>query len=208
MENKFDLKAGEWDNNNLRVDRALNVASAIKKQIKINKKMKAMEFGSGTGLLGFNLIEDVAYLTFIDTSKEMLEQVNMKLANNRIKNAGTLNCDLSNESLNEKYDLIFSLMALHHIANYKEILKKLTSALNPSGFICISDLDKEDGSFHGAEENVPYFGFERDDIVKTLKNNGIKNIKVSTVYVNKKVVNNKLKEFPVFLIAGQKNTDE
>ena len=206
MKNSFDLKAKEWDNNNSRVVRALKVASAIKDQIKINKNMKALEFGSGTGLLGFNLIKDVDSLTFMDTSKEMLEQVKIKLIDNEIKKFNVLYCDLLNESLNEKYDLIFSLMVLHHIAEYKKIIKKLTEALNPSGFICISDLDKEDGSFHSnsGEENIPHFGFEREKIVIELNNNGLENIKTSTAYVNKKMLNDELREYPLFLITGQK----
>ena len=51
----------------------------------------------------------------------------------------------------ERFDLVYTLMTLHHIPDTAKILGSFQALLQPGGVLCIADLDKEDGSFHSHE---------------------------------------------------------
>lgn len=48
----------------------------------------------------------------------------------------------------ERYDLILTLMALHHIPHLPPVLEGFSTLLNDGGRVCIIDLEAEGGSFH------------------------------------------------------------
>jgi 2-polyprenyl-3-methyl-5-hydroxy-6-metoxy-1,4-benzoquinol methylase len=60
----------------------------------------------------------------------------------------------------ERYDLIFSMMVLHHVPDVPRAFAAFHAMLNPGGWLCHADLDAEDGSFHGPEVDV-HHGFDR-----------------------------------------------
>ncbi|MDP4267786.1 MAG: hypothetical protein Q8880_10195 [Bacteroidota bacterium] len=47
--NHFDKSASTWDNNPVRIELTGIVANELKKNIHLNKKMKAMDYGCETG---------------------------------------------------------------------------------------------------------------------------------------------------------------
>ena len=49
----------------------------------------------------------------------------------------------------ERFDLIVTVMALHHIENISVVLTGFAELLVEGGYLCVVDLDEEDGSFHG-----------------------------------------------------------
>ena len=53
-----------------------------------------------------------------------------------------------------RFGLVASLLALHHVPDVDGILRAFHSTLEPGGILCISDLDLEDGSFHGPGVDV------------------------------------------------------
>ena len=199
--NAFDKKAYKWDQETYRVDRARIVSQEIKQKVPLSKKWNVLEFGCGTGLVGFNLIDEIGEMTFADTSKGMLEQVNNKMKDGKTKNAHILN--LSEKNIELKYELIFSLMVLHHIDNYKKTISELINFLSMDGYLCLCDLDKENGTFH-SNEVVPHNGFERSDIENIISICGLQIIYSNTVFINKKIINDKEIKFPVFMIIGKK----
>ncbi len=160
-----------------------------------------LDFGCGTGLLGLNFVDYAEYVILADNSHGMLDQVKQKIHPQSIMNVTTLY--LGDEAL-KSYYLIVSLMALHHIKNIEDQITQLSSSVEPDGYICLCDLDKEDGSFH-QEEIVPHNGFEREFIERILKKNGLKIIETSTVYVDRKEIHKEEREFPVFMVIGRKN---
>ena len=92
MEN-FDPYVKDWDTES-RTERAKAIANEIRTHIEINSNKKsAMEFGCGTGLVGFQFVDTFKSITFVDSSSGMLEQVKRKLSKLNIQTASTLYCD-------------------------------------------------------------------------------------------------------------------
>ena len=81
MSDFFDNAAKEWDTKHQRVAQAKAIAQIIEQTIPLTRATKALEFGCGTGLLGFNLIEKVGEITFSDTSHGMLSEVEKNTSN-------------------------------------------------------------------------------------------------------------------------------
>lgn len=202
MSEYFDKKAKAWDQQKDRVERAHAIAKLMKDRIPITTDMNALEFGCGTGLLGFELIENVGNLAFTDTSAEMLEEVKRKAEDLRASNYRVIN--LSGEELTGQFDLIFSLMALHHVEDYGFEVEKLIRKLTVGGCICLCDLDREDGSFH-TEIKVPHNGFERSQIESIYNACGLETVCSITAYVDRKQIGSEEREYPIFMIIGKRS---
>lgn len=198
----FNKEAKQWDSNAYRVERARVIAEAIKKDTQLQTGYTGLDFGCGTGLLGFNFIEDSAHFMFIDTSEGMIEQVRNKIEESS-HNADALAADLTKNPVERSFDLIVTLQALHHIEQYKTILDILSSLLTDRGYLCIADLLAEDGSFHNGE-TVEHRGFDAAQIESYLTASGLEKISTSIPFKNKKVIDGTEKEFPVFLTIFQK----
>lgn len=199
----FDLVASDWDSEQYRHDRAKAVADQLCAQIEFHPGMTALEFGAGTGLFGFNLLSHFAFLTFADASEGMLEKVNEKIRKNHIQNADTLLLDSTIRKLPQQYDCIFSLMTLHHIPDYESTIQTFAVHVKPKGFLCIADLDRDDGSFH-ADTETAHHGLEREHVKRLFAICGLEQINGSTPYTMKKEIRGIQKEFTLFLITGQK----
>ena len=201
MSDFFDNAAKEWDTKHQRVAQAKAIAKIIEQTIPLTRATKALEFGCGTGLLGFNLIEKVGEMTFSDTSRGMLSEVENKLKISACTSAKIV--DLNVAKIVDSYDLIFSSMVLHHIADHDQTIAELSNSLHPDGYLCICDLDKEDGTFH-SKETVPHHGFERTEIQQLFQHSGLNVIHSCTGFVNRKIINGQEVDFPVFVLIGQK----
>jgi SAM-dependent methyltransferase len=113
--------------------------------------------------------------------------------------------DLTSDPLpTERYDLIYSLLTLHHIHNVKDVLTRFHDLLIPNGYLLAADLDKEDGSFHTDGTTDVHLGFDRDDLHRILEEIGFGDVTFSTAYEIKKKIGNEEKTFPVFLMSAQK----
>jgi SAM-dependent methyltransferase len=76
--------------------------------------------------------------------------------------------DLATEAPpHEQFDLIVTVMALHHIDDLAQVLASFAALLAPDGHLCIVDLDHEDGSFHG-EGFAGHHGFRRPELADQL----------------------------------------
>ncbi len=201
MKEYFDNKAKDWDKENYRVERAKDVATQIKKVINITKDMSVMDFGCGTGLLGFNFADIARDVYFIDESVGMLKEVNNKAQAKKLSNAFTFSMEQLDK--NRKFDLIVNLMVFHHISNYEAIFSDLIAKLKESGYIIFCDLVSEDGSFH-APEIVPHNGFDIKTIKELFHKNRLEVLYSEILYSNKKIINGVEREFPVFLVVGKR----
>ena len=65
----FDKYASKWDTDK-RIKRAEEVATEIRKRLRRSEYNQALEFGCGTGLVSYNLIDMMNQITMVDTSKE------------------------------------------------------------------------------------------------------------------------------------------
>lgn len=199
----FDSKADEWDvprSHILRTEKIYNSISAELRSVRFNS---VLDFGCGTGLFGFHFTDRAEIVTFADTSVGMLEQVRKKasmLNSDKIKIL-----DLTEHTVTEIYDTIVSLLALHHVEDVEETVCNLASHVAKGGYICLSDLDLEDGSFH-YPHIAPHNGIDRDVIMETLCKSGMHIVCNKTVYVEQKIIDDIVKTYPIFLIIGQRDT--
>lgn len=201
----FDERAKDWDSDPDKVARARAVARTIRRAIPLSKKMKALEYGCGTGLLSFALQSDLGPITLADTSQGMLDVLKEKIAASDVTNMKPIRLDLTSDPLPlETYDLTYSLMTLHHIRDVNDMLIKFRELLIPRGFLVVADLDREDGSFHTDGSTDVHLGFDRDELQKIVESIGFENVSFSTAYEIKKQIGNEQKKFPVFLMTAQK----
>lgn len=200
----FDSKARQWDENPVFQDRANQIAAAIVTAIPLNSTMRTLDYGSGTGMLSFPLQEKLGHITLKDTSAGMLAVVDEKIAAWGIGNMTTRLMDLTAAPTpDERYDLIYSSMTLHHIPDTNAILKAFHTLLNPGGWLCIADLDQEDGSFHGIQVDV-HHGFDRDALAAQAAQAGFTDIRFSTVFEIVKTTEAGSRAYPVFLLLARR----
>ena len=201
----FDEQAKNWDSDPKKVERARAVAEAIRNAIPLTLTMTALEYGCGTGLVSFALQSNLGQITLADTSQGMLDVLSEKIAASGVTNMHPTRLDLSTDPIpDERFDLTYSLMTLHHIQDAKGILKKFHALLEPSGILCIADLDKEDGTFHTDGTTDVHLGFERSELRKWVEDAGFTDVNFSTAYEIKKKIDDVEKIFPVFLLTARK----
>lgn len=201
----FDQRAQTWDSDPSKTERARAAANAIRKRVPLNPEMKALEYGCGTGLLSFALRPWLGPITLADTSDGMLDVLSKKIKAAHAADMTPLRLDLCQDPLpTERFDLIYSLMTLHHIPDTKNILNRFHAILNSNGWLCIADLDKEDGSFHGAGFNG-HNGFERTALKQITEAAGFAILHFETVFTMQREIAGKRRSFPLFLMIARRD---
>lgn len=202
---QFDDKAATWDQDPRRIKMAKEIAEAMARKVKLNTQMSAMEFGCGTGLVTMYLADKVKSITAVDNSAGMLAVLEQKIKAQLVHNVEIKHVDLTIEqTLGRSFDLIYSVLALHHIKDCQSLLAYFKTILNPGGIIAIADLDDEDGTFHLDGSHVDYTSFGANIVKSVLSNTGFEKITYTTVFKIPKPRENGIRDYPVFLITGQK----
>jgi len=202
----FDSKAATWDDDPKRVERANTVADAIRAAVPVDGKTRVFEYGCGTGLLGFSLKPHVGSVTMADSSPGMLEVLERKIQSSGMTGLHPLRLDLAVDPLPpERYDLIVSLLVLHHVPDTGSLLSAFRSLLDRQGRLALADLDSEDGSFHGPEFDG-HHGFDRAVLGRLAEARGFTAVWFDTVFRMKKQIAGGMKEFPVFLMTAIKQS--
>ena len=204
MQTDFDSRAETWDSDPAKVERARVIADKIRSAIPLHAQMNALEYGCGTGLLSFPLQRDLGHITLADTSEGMLAVLREKIASTGARNMKPVQLDLLCDPLpGERFDLIYSMLTLHHIPDTARILSAFHALLKPGGYLCIADLDKEDGSFHGPGFSG-HNGFDRSDLEAKAANAGFEQISFSTAHAMEKSLDGENRRFPVFLMVARR----
>ena len=174
--NSFDDRAATWDDDPAKVERADEVARAISAAIPLDQSMRVLEYGAGTGLVTQALRESVGPVTLADTSKGMRAVIQDKIDAGAIADARVWDLDLATQAApDERFDLVVTVMTLHHITNVDLVLSGFAELLDEGGHLCVVDFDKEDGSFHGADFEG-HHGFERSSMSSHLAGAGFTEI--------------------------------
>ena len=167
MHGNFDDRAATWDDDPAKVERARQVAAAIRASVPLHGGVRLLEYGAGTGLVTQALGDDVGPVTLADTSAGMRAVMERKVAAGELPGARVWDLDLSTAAVpDERFDLIVTVMTLHHIPDLRPVVTAFAALLDPGGHVCVADLEEEDGSFHGE-------GFEghpglQPDLLETL----------------------------------------
>lgn len=201
----FKGRAKNWDND-ARIKRSKIIADKISEIVGNEKQRSILDYGCATGLIGFELSDQFEKITLMDSEKEMLDVVNEKIEIYQTKNVVPVLRDLTKEDYNEeKFDVIYTSMALHHISDIENIIQKFYDLLNENGILCVIELDKEDGSFHANEKDFNgHNGFEHQFMEVVFKNIGFSNIKSETFFHGEKKYEEKIIPYSLFYMIGKK----
>lgn len=203
--NAFDNMAKDWDNNPRIIKMACNFADHIKQHVPLTRQTRALDFGCGTGQVSMHLHSIVHSVAMVDTSEGMLDVLRHKLANSAIDNMHIYKGDLFQSSLAENsFDLAYTLMALHHVKQVLPVLHRFYKLLKPGGYLCIGDLEPEDGSFHGIDMDV-HLGFDPTELQTQLKESGFSVEQACRMMVVEKPDESGIdKPYPLFFLLMQK----
>lgn len=199
----FDAKAATWDSNPQTVERARKVAEALAATVPGLGGRTVLEYGCGTGLLGFALRPHVAAVTMADASEGMLGELRRKIAASGLTGLRPLRLDLATDPPPaERFDLVCSLMALHHVPDTAGLLRAFRGLLAPGGMVGLADLDREDGSFHGPGVEV-HHGFDRAELGEALRDAGFDGVRFQTVFEIARDGAAGPRRYPVFLATAR-----
>lgn len=200
----FDAQALRWDENPAFRARGEKLAQAIRQAVPLGPHMRALDYGSGTGLLSFPLKDELGSILLADSSGGMLEVAARKIAEQGVRNLATVKLDLLVDPLPaQRFDLIYTSMTLHHVPDTDRILRIFHALLKPGGYLCVADLDQEDGSFHGPEVDV-HHGFDRAELSRRAAQAGFGDVRFQTVFSIAKEQENGARDYPVFLMSAQR----
>ncbi|MDD2558168.1 MAG: class I SAM-dependent methyltransferase [Desulfuromonadaceae bacterium] len=199
----FNPAAATWDEKPRRVQLAADVAKAIRGYVPVPPRAEAMEFGCGTGLLTFNLIDMLAQVVAVDRAEGMLTIVKKKAATLGATQVTTkLIADDLSALGTEEYDFIYSNMVLHHLPAIEPVLERLVAALKPGGVLALSDLEDDDGTFHDKPEGVVQSGIKSSWLMKALERLGLINQGHTVAHSIVKQRAGEGKAYPIFLVWG------
>lgn len=202
----FNSKAKTFDEAPARIQLAEAVARAILDCIPDPSGMDALDYGCGTGLVTLSLRPHVKSIVGTDSSTGMLEVLEGKIREGGFENISTLLFDIEKDSLPDlRPGLIVSSMVMHHIRKPEALISGLYQMLSPEGFLCIADLDTEEGDFHPDSTDIHHYGFDRSEVESIFSAAGFIDVKSSTAHIiSRPGESGVLKDFPVFLTCGRR----
>ncbi|MBT6661780.1 MAG: class I SAM-dependent methyltransferase [Nitrospina sp.] len=200
MTDLFNEKAKDWDANEMRKMLSSVIGSAILEHVSLHDQMRVMDFGAGTGLITSQVAPLVKKIVAVDISEAMLNKL---VSKPELQGKVEIVCqDIIHQPIAEKFDLIMSAMAMHHVKDTSKLIQRFSEHLSHGALIALADLDNEDGSFHPKDtEGVFHFGFERNPLQIILEKHGFREIKFITAHT----INKEGKKYPIFLVTATKN---
>lgn len=166
----FDEMATTWDDE-AKIARAERIAAAITEAVSPTTATRVFEYGAGTGLVTEAFGDHIGPAVLADASEGMRNVMASKIANGLLLDAQITDVDLAADDVTlpeERFDLIITVLTLHHILEIDRVLGRFDELLLEGGKLCIVDLDAEDGSFHG-EGFVGHHGFDRDELADRIR---------------------------------------
>ena len=194
----FYHKAKDWDKGVTRVHNTKTISEAILEQFVLHKEMEILDFGVGTGLLGFEIAKHVKKVYGVDTSRGMLEQLQAK--NTPELSIEPILRDIIKEPLEQKFHGLISSMTLHHIEDLKLFFSTIYDTIEENGFLAVADLELEDGTFHSDNTGVFHFGFDTKQLCEIAVVCGFREVTCQRVHA----ISKPQKEYGVFLLSAIK----
>jgi len=195
----FKNKSKSWDMSSKRVQNAKRISDLIVKNINLCDSMQLMDFGAGTGNLGYCIAPYVDKIVAVDNSPSMLMEFKSKCDDFLCKTE-IIEKDLSFDTIDRRFDGIISSMTIHHLEDLTALFDKFYNMLDNNGFIAIADLDLEDGSFHSDNTGVFHYGFDREILEKIALNAGFTDVTFDLA----STINKPHNTFTVFLMTAIK----
>ena len=110
-------------------------AAALLDELALNGDETVMDAGCGSGSVAFMLLERIpnGKLYAVDGSPEMIEQITSSIAEHGFSNIVPVHADLTDFTLPEPVDLIFSNAVFHWIHDDDGLFGSLLGAVKPGG---------------------------------------------------------------------------
>lgn len=199
--NRFDREAHKWDQPK-RLRRARDLAAIIREQLHDDLAQTAMEYGCGTGAVGFELRDCFTELLLVDSSEGMIEQVERKIDELCAPNVTALKWDLSRHPLPDvNVDVVFSTLAFHHVSDVQALLVNLRDVLPRAGRLIVIDLDRDGGFWHQRQDDFEgHDGFDRAELTTWCVQAGFEVRSIRTVYKQERTVGAETRDMPLFLL--------
>ncbi len=195
---KFEMIAGTYDTAD-RVNIAQLSSAAIREYLENTSDKTAIDFGCGTGLVGLELVQDFKSMLFLDTSPNMLKEIERKLADSAIQNAKTICFDFEHDNrMDLRADYILMAQVLLHIPDVETLLSRLYNVLHPGGHLIIVDFDKNEA----VVSDIVHPGFEQDELTRLMTNLGYGHIQSKTFYTGRKLFMGQ--DASMFILDAQK----
>lgn len=199
--NRFDEASKTWEKRQSSKDSSRACLQNLRKFVNVDEFKKILDYGCGTGFMAFELRSDENEVLGMDFSDGMIEEFNKKVKEQNLANIKAVKHDMRVDDLQGKsFDLFVSSMTMHHIKDTKLFASKAHEALSNGGIVCISDLVKEDGSFHNNNDGVMHFGYDLEDLKEIFKSVGFEIIFCDEIFV----VEKNGKSYPLFNLIGKK----
>lgn len=180
---KFEMIANIYDTPE-RIHIAKVSSEAIREVLVDTIDKSAIDFGCGTGLVGMNLLDEFKSILFLDTSQNMISQVENKISALKIQNAKTLCFDFEKDNLSDlRADYIFMAQVLLHIKDYLPVLSKLYDVLAPGGHMTIVDFNKNTN----IESDMVHNGFDTEELAVAMEKVGYRKIRSNTFYTGNNI---------------------
>ena len=203
----FDAMAATWDDQPRRRERARRIAEAVRGAVPLRADMHALEIGAGTGILSRSLAAELGSVTVTDASGGMVEAATAALNDARFRHLTAMRLDVEADPLpEERFDLIMSQMALHHMGDVAAVIRRLFEIAAPGAWIALVDLDHDEhGDFHSHMDDFHgHHGFHRSDIARWLGEAGFVDVATSTALEMDPGADHHHQRFPLFLAVGRK----
>ncbi len=210
----FDERAGTWDDDETRTERTRAVAEQMQRALGERTYHRGLDFGAGTGSLSLLLADRFDEVVLVDTSRGMLE-----VAAGKVAAAGpTLTAKVAGLPLDltepgaaaaaglAPVDVVYSLMALHHVQDVDPLLSTFRDLLAPDGLVLLADLEAEDGSYHAADSGFHgHHGFDRTALERSLTAAGLVPMSYRTVATARRTDHEgRERHYPVFLAVARR----
>ncbi|GMK38906.1 methyltransferase type 12 [Paenibacillus sp. CCS19] len=180
---KFEMIASTYDTPE-RIHIAKISSDAIRRYMDDATTKSAIDFGCGTGLVGMNLVNEFQSMLFLDTSPNMIRQIQQKINDAGIQNADTLCFDFETDDLSDlRADYIMMAQVLLHIKDVDFVLARLFNVLQDGGHLVIVDFDKNDKVVSDFVHN----GFHQEELRDRMSRIGYRDIQSETIYTGDKI---------------------
>ncbi len=200
MIDNFAHRAAEWDSPE-KIKMTDTYVAAVLNAIEPQKTWNTLEIGSGTGLVGLQILPKVNKVVFEDTSEAMLGVLKQKLRGD--ENIEIVHGEIF-DYLNQDIDFVVSSMAFHHIPDIDAALTHLSKITRRGAIVAIGDIRTEDGSFHRFEP-IPHKGFDTAELGKQFEKAGFKVISDHTYNLMKRErIPGIISEYEQFLLIAEK----
>ena len=200
MPTDFDARAATWDDDPAKVERARVVADAIRAAVPLEASTALLEYGAGTGLVSQALADGVGRVTLAEPSAGMRAAMADKVAAGALPpDARVWDLDLARDAVpSERFDLVVTVMTLHHIPELEPVLQGFAQLLADGGWLGVVDLDEEDGSFHDDPHFDGHHGLSRTSLQGQLEAAGFVHVRFEPCHV----VEKQGRAYPLFLATA------